>query len=198
MPVPKKLSHIARFGSRHQGGVVLIAALAVLLMLTLLSVGMFRSFGLEERITGNSREKQHAFYAAQSSLHFAEAWLTANATAVAATCNGTMPTTTICANSPSAFSFATSDWHTSYGSTYAPAQISTSTSAQNSTGNIQPAYAAPQYYITFLGPDPASPSSANLYQVTAIGFGGNASATAVVQSVYSVGSSSSCASYPCD
>ena len=109
-----------------------------------------------------------------------------------------MATTTICSNSPSAFNFATQDWHASFGSTYAPAQISTSASAQNSTADVQPAYAAPQYYITFLGPDPASPASANLYQVTAIGFGGNASATAVVQSVYSVGSSSACASYPCD
>jgi len=33
---------------------------------------MFRGFGLEERITGNAREKQHAFYAAQTALQYAE------------------------------------------------------------------------------------------------------------------------------
>jgi type IV pilus assembly protein PilX len=40
-----------------QGGMVLITALLLLIVVTILAVGMFRSFGLDEKIAGNMREK---------------------------------------------------------------------------------------------------------------------------------------------
>ena len=54
-------------------------------------------------------------------------------------------------------------------------------------------YTNPQFSIAYLGVDPNKAGS-YLYQVTALGFGGNPNATAVVQSVYSVGSGGSCVS----
>jgi type IV pilus assembly protein PilX len=185
----------------RERGIVLIAALAVLLMLTLLSIGMFRSFGLEERITGNSREKQHAFYAAQSALQYAETWLSANSTGSGVACSGASSAPTICAapsnQNQQQFTYATTNWSASgsspYGTTYQPAEIVTSGS---STVTAQTVYALPQFAINYLGQDPST-AGASLYQVTALGFGGNANAAAVVQSVYSVKSGTTCVSKPC-
>jgi prepilin-type N-terminal cleavage/methylation domain len=60
----------------REQGFVLIASLLMLVVLTLLAVSMSRSFGLQERMAGNLREKARAFDAAQSSLSYAEWWLT--------------------------------------------------------------------------------------------------------------------------
>ena len=185
-----------------QRGFVLIAALAVLLMLTLLSVGMFRSLGLEERITGNTREKQHAFFAAQSALQSAEAWLGAGNASQGTACSMVNPTVTpqICtlATTPAAQALATTAWSCSYGTTYVPPSVTvngnliqqlipeTNCAGATSQGTV---YMDPQFAITYLGQDPASPG-AYLYQVTSLGYGGNQNAAAVVQSVYSVGGGS--------
>jgi len=185
-------------GARAQTGIILIAALAVLLMLTLLSVGMFRSFGLEERITGNSREKQHAFYAAQSALQNAEYWLLGGNAGTPVTCSLTAPSNTpvVCdpTQLPSNFqqTLATTAWNCSFGTTFIPlsqgangtAQATASTSC-NGTTTTGTYYADPQYFITRIGPDPSG--TGTLYQITALGFGGNANSQAVVQSVFSVG-----------
>ncbi len=184
----------------RERGVVLIAALAVLLMLTLLSIGMFRSFGLEERITGNSREKQHAFYAAESALQFGENWLISNGSGSGVLCSGATSGPTICATptnpAQQQFTFATTNWSSSgtspYGTTYNQAQFTTSTSSTTA----QVTTTLPQFAINYAGQDPSIPG-ANLYQVTAIGFGANANAVAVVQSVYSVSSGTVCVSKPC-
>lgn len=186
-----------------QGGFALIGALMVLLMLTMLSVSMFHSLGLEERITGNTREKQHAFFAAQSALQSAEAWLNSGNAGSAITCPATTSTSAqICtvASTPTQQTFATTGWNCSFGTSYVPAAVtvsgnsvqqlipgnncSGSISSNASTANV---YMEPQFAITYLGADPAG-TGANLYQITSMGYGGNQNAVAVVQSVYSVGS----------
>jgi len=185
-PTHASLRHRA---ARRAHGFVLIAALAVLLMLTLLSIGMFRSLGLEERIAGNTREKADAFYAAQSALQNAEAWLSAGNAGTGTACSVVAPTPTpqICttATTPTEQTLATTLWNATFGTTFVPPVL-------NVNGNVQAQmtaaqyYADPQYAITYLGPDPAN-ANANLYQVTAEGFGGTQNSVAVVQSVYSVG-----------
>ncbi len=177
-------------------GFVLIAALALLLMLTLLSIGMFRSLGLEERIAGNTREKADAFYAAQSALQNAEAWLSAGNAGQGTGCSLVSPTNTpqICtlATTPAQQTLATTLWNATYGTTFVPPVVTINgvVQAQMTTAQY---FADPQYAITYLGPDPAN-ANANLYQVTAQGFGGTQNSVAVVQSVYSVGSGTTCAS----
>lgn len=194
------VSHrVARLRQRSEAGIVLIAALAVLLMLTLLSIGMFHSFGLEERITGNTREKQHAFYAAQSALQNAEAWLHAGSAGVPTACSLTSvsdaPQVCNAATTPSQQTLATTLWNCSYGTPFVPPSVDLAgTWTQQMTTQTDCAGAAtqgtyyedPQYAITYLGPDPANQGT--LYQVTAMGYGGNQNAVAVVQSVYFVSS----------
>lgn len=190
-PTPRRIA-----GAGPQRGFILIAALAVLLMLTLLSIGMFRGLGLEERITGNTREKQHAFYAAQSALQFAETWLSSGNAGQGTMCSITSqsPTTQICttATTPSQQVLATTAWYSSFGSSYVPPNVTVNGTATTQLASNQ-YYTDPEYAITYLGADPASPGS-YLYQVTAQGFGGNPNSVAVVQSVYSVGSGTSCVS----
>lgn len=179
---------------RRQRGVVLIVALALLLTLSFLAVGMFRSLGLEERITGNTREKQHAFFAAQSALQYAEFWLSTGNAGLPSACATTSTTPQVCtqATTPSQQTLATTEWNTNFGTTFVPPPI-----VVNGTPTTQMAsnqyYADPQFGITYLGPDPGKPG-ASLYQVTSQGFGGNPNAVAVVQSVYSVGSGGTCVS----
>jgi len=193
----KLLSTVAQGGGsvlRRTHGFVLIAALAMLLMLTLLSLGMFRSLGLEERIAGNTREKADAFYAAQSALQNAEAWLSAGNAGEATACSATSPSPTpqIC-SVPTTLpqqTLATTLWNTTYGTTFVPPVVVINGNVQAQMTAAQ-YYANPQYSITLLGKDPSN-ANANLYQITAQGFGGTQNSVAVVQSVYSVGTGTTC------
>ncbi len=189
--------------SGHAGrdrGIVLIAALAVLLMLTLLSIGMFRSLGLGGRIAGNTREKAHAFATAQSALQAGESWLASGSATAAVPCNGVSAVPEVCTSAIPQQTFYTAPWN--FGTIFVPPSVTVNgaTSAEVTTVPGSPGtlpqtqatylYADPQYYIAVLGPDPAN-ANATLYQVTALGYGGNPSAVAVVQSVYSVGNATS-------
>jgi type IV pilus assembly protein PilX len=60
-----------------QRGVVLISAILLLIVMTLLALGMFHSFGIQELIAGNVREKQRALQSAEAAELYAELWLTA-------------------------------------------------------------------------------------------------------------------------
>ena len=79
-------------GRRHtepaQRGFVLVSSLLLLIVVTLLAVGMFRSFGVDEKIAGNTRDKQVAVQAAESAEEFAENWLALNIANNAAANNG--------------------------------------------------------------------------------------------------------------
>ncbi len=59
----------------------LITGLLLLVVVTVIAVTMFRSFGSEQQIAGNVREKQRAFNAAVSAQQYGEWWLV----------NGTVP-----------------------------------------------------------------------------------------------------------
>ena len=43
-----------------QRGMVLISSLLLLLVVTIFAMSMFRSFGVEEKIAGNTRDKERA------------------------------------------------------------------------------------------------------------------------------------------
>src|SRR5271170_6586387 len=81
------ITHI--LGSRsEQRGVVLVSSLLLLLVVTIIALAMFRSFGIQERIAGNMREKQRALQAAVSAQTYAEQWLIGNAaTSAPVVCN---------------------------------------------------------------------------------------------------------------
>jgi len=66
-----------RRAPRCAHGFVLIASLLLLLVMTLLALTMFHSFGVQELVAGNVREKQRALQSALAAEQYAEMWLTA-------------------------------------------------------------------------------------------------------------------------
>jgi type IV pilus assembly protein PilX len=174
---------------QKERGIVLVTALLILVVLTLLSVSMFRTFGLSERIAGNTREKQRAFHAAQSAMQYAEWWLTQGNGSAGTTCSslltadGATPTTQVCNNAMTASQTAAVPWQTSSGTSlgvaYTPPGMTVAAAGQAG------AYAASaRFYITPLGADATGLSQ--LYQISAMSTGGNSVAASVVQSVYAI------------
>jgi type IV pilus assembly protein PilX len=82
-----------------QRGVVLISSLLLLLVVTIMALSMFRSFGTQEKIAGNMREKQRAVQAANSALQYAEWWLATQSGATFAVSQGSaVAADVVCAN----------------------------------------------------------------------------------------------------
>ncbi len=169
--------------ARLSGGFVLVTGLLFLIVMTLLAIAMFRSFGLQERIAGNTRDKQRAFEAAQSALQYGEWWLAQGSGGSGATCTGAnnandltqMRVCTAGMSDP-----ATLPW--SVRSDYLPPSMSVSSAGGiASTGDIN-YQSKPGLYINYLGQSPDG--MAQLYQVTAFGYGGNPDTAAVVRSTY--------------
>jgi type IV pilus assembly protein PilX len=168
----------------RQSGMVLVTSLLLLIVVTLLAVGMFRSFGLDEKIAGNVREKHRALNAAETAEQYAEYWLvTVGGTPI--TCAAPFVAINpgqVCSNllaNP-----AQIPWPA--GVNYIPSV----TSAMNVTGTIggQGAYYKnPAFYIAYLGVAPSG--LGNIYQIDAVGYGGSADTAAVVEATYIVQSS---------
>ena len=84
-----------------QRGMVLVSSLLLLVVVTILAIGMFRTFGLDEKIAGNTRDKQRALQAAVSAQQYAEWWLSTGADVSNTNCTGmvTAPTAVqVCLN----------------------------------------------------------------------------------------------------
>jgi type IV pilus assembly protein PilX len=171
---------------RKQSGMALVTAILLLVVMTIMAISMMRSYGVEERIAGNTREKERALNAAVSAQQYAEYWLSANPAPLAGACTGIVSSTIgqIC-TLPQA-NFATVPWAT--GVTYTqftsnPIDGVTNTIAGVGAGAQGTYYAAPEFYITDLGPNKGTPVG-ELYQIDAVGYGGTPNAVAVVESTY--------------
>jgi type IV pilus assembly protein PilX len=190
----------ARFAQR---GVVLVSSLLLLIVVTIIALSMFRSFGIQEKIAGNMREKQRALQAAESAEVFAEVWLqngTSNLlpTNCTSLLNGTIGEGQICAN---ALQSVVADvtvvpWQNTganVGVTFLPTNMPTgATTAYSAPGAFGPNYfGTPTFYISDLGPsvDPTVPGE--IYQIDAFAYGGSKNTVAVVESTYAVYTSSS-------
>lgn len=183
-------------GSARQRGLVLISSLLLLVVVTILAIGLFRSFGMDEKIAGNTREKQRALQAAVSAQQFAEWWLSVGNTASPVSCTApvTAPTVQVCSNIlptlvGGAQNIASLSWAstaTGQGVIYTPPSMATSiqTGANIGAGTY---YASPVFYISYLGVGlGANGASGNLYQIDAVGYGGSPNTAAVVESTYIV------------
>jgi type IV pilus assembly protein PilX len=168
----------------RERGLVLVTTLLLLVVVTLLALGMFRSFGLDEKIAGNMRDKQLALQAAESAQNYAEYWLgsgnagsnvvcsTLVAASVAQTCSNTLPS--VVAN------VAVVPWligGVPVGVYYTPPNMNVSTTQTNGSY-----YAKPVFYISYLG----ASGTASIYQIDAVGYGGSPNSIAVVESTYMV------------
>jgi type IV pilus assembly protein PilX len=171
--------------SRSARGMALISALLLLVVMTILSVAMFRSFGTLERIAGNTREKQRALHAATSAQTYAEWWLTsssgANATA-GSNCGAVYIAPAgaqVCSNliaNPSQV-----PWPARVDYTLPTMQV-------GAAGTLNDYISAPSFYISYLNGsyDTQSGTQTNSYQIDSMGYAGNTSAVAVAESTYNV------------
>jgi type IV pilus assembly protein PilX len=173
-------------------GMVLVTALLMLIVVTILAVAMFRSFGLDEKIAGNLREKQRALNAAETAEQFAEYWLTvgggsANSGPIACTGMATFNAPQICTNplvTPAVLPWLAGG--NPVGVTYAPS----APTPMNVTTTPVPGsyYATPAFYITYVGTN----AQGAIYQIDAQGYGGSPDTVAVVESTYIVQTSVKC------
>ncbi len=186
---------------------VLISAILLLLIVTILAVSMFRSFGVQAKIAGNVRDKERAVHAAQAAQQYAEWWLASNAGTVApAVCNAVVNANT----DPSGIQICSNPFPTVLDAPHSPAvvpwtiggnAVGTQYTPENGTGTgLMPLQAGtpgagtyaqpPMFYISYLGT--CSDGVGTCYQIDAVGYGGinptgNSNATvAVVESTYEV------------
>ncbi len=183
---------------RAARGIALVTSLMLLLIITLLALSMFRSFGIQGRIAGNTREKERALHAAEAAQVYAEYWLAGNVSGTNDTvCNSTannwinanLGQGQICSNALA--SVTTLPWTVGgqqVGVQYNPGLALTIQAA----GALQGSYAQiPVFYIADLGPS-ATDAGSEVYQIDAVGYGGNSNTVAVVESTFEVGSGVGC------
>lgn len=179
----------------RQRGIALITSVMLLVVITLLAVSMFKGFGIQEKLAGNTLEKQRSFQAAQSVLQFGEWWLTNGGnTTSTATCSATVDATAdptlmrVCdAQLPKPEVDRT-------GVTFYKPSAMTVAAGGGKVGDDVNYSANPAVHIAFIGKNGAG---ASLYEVTGVGYGGTNNSVSVVQSVYAVTSSTKCLGGAC-
>lgn len=198
---------------RAQRGMVLISALLLLVVVTVLAIAMFRSYGIQERIAGNVREKERALHAANLAEQFAEYWLTRdnNATLAPIQCteqlNAVLNQGAICSNIMSlthagaalsplgAWDNGDKDNPVSLGVLYMPTlgagsvdmhlNSSVDSKSWETTGGTY--FQEPRFYISDLGTSAIPGVPGEIFQIDAKGWGTTANAVAIVESTFVVG-----------
>jgi type IV pilus assembly protein PilX len=183
-----------------QRGVVLVSSLLLLLVVTIMALSMFRSFGMQEKIAGNMREKQRALQAAESAQVYAEQWLITNSATAPVVCAGPLNANlgqgqicsnklwTIVANN----NVAIVPWQTGAGvnvgvTTYLPTNMNVGAA---SVSNPNSYFRVPSFYISDAGASADAGVPGEIFQVDAVGYGGNGNTASVVESTFAVYSSS--------
>ena len=180
---------------KSQRGMVLVTSLLLLLVVTMLAVGMFRSMGLDEKIAGNMRDKQRALNAAETAEQFAENWLSqgfgSNGSACTGVVDANLGQSRVCSNTlissvpnndVTALPWAIGG--TPVGVQYLPAVTANMNTTQ---GTADSYFRAPIFYIAYIGTTPGGLGS--VYQIDAAAWGGTANTAAVVESTFLVQSS---------
>jgi type IV pilus assembly protein PilX len=196
---------------RVQTGIVLVSSLLLLLVVTIMALSIFRSFGLQERIAGNTRDKQRALQVATSIQQYAEAWIANSSGAPVAVATGiassadyvcaatssttasSMPTAAqICTNTLASLGAAVTNapWVNGTGQyigvQYTPPGLSVGTLITGSiTNDIY--FNQPAFYITDMGAPagslvPGAGSKGEVYKIDAYGSGVSPTTIAVVES----------------
>ncbi|MGH8133638.1 MAG: pilus assembly PilX family protein [Steroidobacteraceae bacterium] len=175
---------------RRERGMALITGLLLLLVVTIIALSMFRSFGMQEKIAGNTREKDRALNAAVSAQQFAENWLKGGtAPTVGGVCTGPVSSNVgqVCTNPPDN-GFGAPPWTVGGAPVYIrfdgftqPINSVTQTLSASSP-SMGSWYQQPQFWVTFLG----TVGSNVFYQVDAAGWGGTPNSVAVVESTYEI------------
>lgn len=183
---------------RLAAGYVLIVCLLLLIGASLAAVALLRSSTLQERMAGQTREKQRAFEAAQAALRFGERWLDAGS-GLSGPCAGTQPASVLQACTNPLGGASASCLTTLAGAQADPSlwparfEFTPAAMAVDAAGGVAGGgdihYAAPPgLYIESAGLAPGG--AGQLYCVTAYGFGGAPGTLSIVRSLYLVPGSS--------
>ncbi len=163
---------------KKQKGIVLVAGLIFLLVLTLIGVSSMSSTAMTEKMTQNFRDYSSAFEAAESALGDGESWVQKQASAPIPVSSCTTSPCRVWSYNASAFWTQSSSWWQSNGTPYS-----------STIGGVatQPYYYIEQYaFVPYqLSPDAFSKGQGYYYyRVTAIGTGPTTTSRAVVQSIF--------------
>ena len=175
----------------------LISSLLLLIIITILALSMFRSFGTQEKIAGNLREKERALHAAESAQQYAEWWLLQgnNAAAGAVACaapvmNANLGQGQICNQTlqvatgfPATSQIVQVPMPWTLGVTFTPPNMSVTPGVNGPNGD-PPYFATPGFYVADLGL--AADGQGEAYQISAYGYGGSNATVAIVESTYEV------------
>lgn len=166
-----------------QRGMTLIIAMIFLLMLTMLGVTAMQSTVMEERIAGNTRDRDVAFQSAESGLRAGETYLTTNA----CTPGITFPGAGLINN---VGGVATSVQYDS--ADYWMSQVWDATDSIASSTALTGVYAPARYVIELISgtsgvqSGPVGSSTTLVYRVTARGAGVTAGSVSLLQSTFTV------------
>ncbi|MDF1589445.1 MAG: PilX N-terminal domain-containing pilus assembly protein [Gammaproteobacteria bacterium] len=176
----------AHFSNRQQGA-VLIVSLIMLLLLTLLGVSAMKTSLTEEKMAGNSRDRELAFQAAETALRDAELWLAAQPTEIEANATGSNRIWTGNAMDPNTANAANwwqernATWWANNADVYVPADVSSALSMVNTNPRTIIEY---KQFVsdTLLIGSGSDETGMTYYQVTARGTGGSDQARVLLQS----------------
>jgi len=85
-------------GRRHERGIAMVTVLMFLVIMTIIGMAAMRSSGLQERMSGNMRDQDVAFQAAENALREGEAWVNALVAMPTVSASGSGNCTAPCAN----------------------------------------------------------------------------------------------------
>ena len=181
-----------------QRGFALVTALLFLLIITGLSVSMYRSFDAQGQIAGNTMEKQRAQQAAESALRYGEWLVQQSELLVSDSCTSVIDANTgtpvVCSQpllAPETLPWSGRMDYTPPSMTVAPGGGLVSSSG-GIAGDIN-YIARPSVYIAEAG---KALDGGRLYRLTAAGYGGSPSSASVVQSTYSLAGGVICGDCP--
>ncbi len=166
---------------KNQKGSVLLVSLMMLLVLTILAISVMNLSTTSEKLTGNQRDQNIAFQAAESALTDAEGWLKQQVippTSTAACNPAACPVFNL--NGVSNLKTQNASWWATYGTPY---------SGKIQQAKTQPRYVIEQYSFIPYDLNPQTRASGRgyyYYRVTAQGNGATDNSKSVVQSIYSI------------
>lgn len=161
--------------SQYQTGVALLTGLIFMVVLTLLALAAMRATTLEERMSGNARDRDMAFQSAEAALRAGEQVV--EGASLPAFASGTAYTPRIAAATLATYWQNTHPWATQSVAAWQPAGTS----------------AAPRYVIEQMAVTAGSGtgglgigavSDSGIYRVTARGVGRSANTAVILQAVY--------------
>lgn len=173
---------VAMIGRERQRGYLMVVSMLIILLITVMSISMAKSFFQEEGMASNVREKSRSFAAAQAGLRYAEWIATRNGLVQGGNCvtSGVLATTSICNAAPiSSASYGGAPLQAYW---VVPAFPAATAPAPTTTPTLDSYYALPGVYIWWEG----SNAGAAVYQITAFGYGGTSDSMSEVQSTLNV------------